>query len=238
MKRISEHERQRRKQAATAATERDVSIKPPANLERRRRCLADPFLFLHEYFRDIFFQPFTDDRREMVNAIIHAASYSGDFALAGPRGEGKTKLALFTALFLILNRKLRLPIIIGKNQSGAENELNNLKRELVANEKFAADFPEICTPLIALDGWASRANKQTVNGRKSHIGWAHDYLIFPTISKTSLGKKWPRSEPSLACGQGIATVGIDGKIRGFNRRNIRPDLAIIDDIDDRESTAA
>ncbi len=158
---ISERERQRRKAAAAALSERDIKIRPPADLERRRACLADPFLFLPEYFPKIFFQPFTDDRREMVNAIIHAASFSGDFALAGPRGEGKSKLALFTALFLILNRKLRLPIIIGKNQSGAENELNNLKRELVANENFAADFPEICTPLISLDGWASaRTNRR------------------------------------------------------------------------------
>ncbi len=230
-----ERERQRQKQATTAAAGRDISIRPPEDISRRAACLADPFAFLATYFASIFWQPFTADRREMVEAIIRAATYSGDFALAGPRGEGKTKLATFTALFLILNRTVRLPIIIGKNQSGAENELTNLKRELTANELFAADFPEVCTPLIALDGWASRARKQTVGGEKTDILWARDCLILPTIRREALGESWPTEVEPLASGQGIATVGIDGKIRGYNRRNCRPDAALIDDIDDRES---
>ena len=230
-----ERERQRIKQATAAAVGRDISIPPPEDISRRAACLADPFAFLRTYFADIFWQPFTADRREMVAAIIRAATYSGDSALAGPRGEGKTKLAIFTALYLILNRTMRLPIIIGKNQSGAENELTNLKRELTAIQLFAADFPEISAPLIALDGWASRARKQTVNGEHTDILWARDCLILPTIRREALGDNWPPSVEPLACGQGIATVGIGGKIRGYNRRNIRPDMAIVDDIDDRES---
>src|SRR4051812_49309947 len=105
---MSERERQRKKQAATAAVEREITLARPANLARRRRALADPIVFLKTYFSHIFSQPFTPDRRAMVEAIIHAASYSGDFALAGPRGEGKTKIALFVALWLILNGKLKL----------------------------------------------------------------------------------------------------------------------------------
>ena len=132
-------------------------LQVPADLECRRRCLADPFAFLATYLGHIFWQPWTNDRREMVNAIVHAASFSGDYALAGPRGEGKTKLGLFVALWLILKRELRLPIIIGKNQAGAENELSNLKLELANNAMLAADFPEVCLPIIALDGWGSRA---------------------------------------------------------------------------------
>ena len=230
-----ERERQRRKQAASALIERDIVIAPPQDIMRRAACLADPFAFLSTYFGSIFWQPFTTDRREMVDAIVRAATYSGDFALAGPRGEGKTKIVVFSALYLVLNRIVRLPIVIGKNSSGAENELTNLKRELTANELFEADFPEVCTPLIALDGWASRARKQTVNGVRTDILWTQDCLILPTIARDTLSDDWPVDVESIACGQGIATVGIDGKIRGYNRRNIRPDLAIIDDIDDRES---
>lgn len=230
-----EHERQRKKAAATAAAEREIALVPPADLGRRRACLADPFEFMPVYFGSIFCQPFNADRRSMVDSIIHAASYSGDYATAAPRGEGKSKIALFTALWLDLKCRLQLPIIIGKNQAGAENELDNLKLELTNNKKFLADFPEIAAPLIALCGWASTARKQTVGGHLTRIGWAKDCLFLPTIPNEALPPKWPTSEPSLACGQGMAVVGIDGKIRGFNRRNIRPDLAIIDDIDDRES---
>jgi len=231
-----ERERQRIKQATAAAAERDIVLSVPADLKRRKGCLDDPFEYLRTYFRNIFSQPFTADRKAMVESIIHAASYSGDYALAGPRGEGKTKLALFTASWLDLKKILKLPIIVGKNQAGSENELENLKIELTSpGSLFSQDFPEICEPLIALDGWASRARKQTVQGYHSNIGWQKDCIFLPTIPLEALPAKWPVSEPPLACGQGLAVVGIDGKIRGFNRRNIRPDLAIIDDIDDRES---
>jgi hypothetical protein len=60
-------------------------------------------------------------------------------------------------------------------------------------------------------------------------------LFFPTVTQEMLPAKWPESEPTRACGQGYAVVGIDGKIRGFKRRNRRPDVSIVDDIDDRES---
>jgi hypothetical protein len=234
----SERERQRRKQEASRKLEQGIAISRPKNLRRRRRCLKDPVAFMSTYFGWIFWQPFTKSRRTMVESIIHAARYSGDYAVAEKRGGGKSKIALFTTFWLDLRGELSLPIIIGKNQRGAENELNNLKQAITESPSFSDDFPEVCEPLIALEGWASTARKQKLNGYRTNIGWEKDCLFLPTVPQEALpkGRKgWPKNEPSAARGQGIAVVGIDGKIRGFDRRNIRPDLALIDDIDDRES---
>lgn len=217
------------------AADRDIQLPRPKNLRRRRRSLKDPFAFLQNYFGWIFWQPFTPARRSMVNAIIHAARYCGDYSVADKRGGGKSKSALFTTLWLSIRSEVQLPLIVGKNQAGAENDLDNLRQAIRESPAFAEDFPEICKPLIAMGGWASTARKQTVAGEPTNIGWESDCLFFPTVPQHALPKKWPKGEPSYARGQGIAVVGIDGKIRGFDRRNIRPDLAIIDDIDDRES---
>lgn len=228
-----EYDRERKK--AKRAAGRDIQLLPPADLARRRACLEDPFEMMRTYFGWIFWQPFTAARQAMVESIIHAARYSGDYAVADKRGGGKSGTALFATLWLDLRSEVELPIFIGKNQRGAEGDLSNLKQAIVESPNFADDFPEICTPIIALEDWASAARKQTVNGYHTKIGWEKDCLFLPNVPQEALPSDWPMSEASVARGQGFAVVGIDGKIRGFKRRNHRPGFAIIDDIDDRES---
>ena len=51
---------------------------------------ADIYAFLSCYFPDVFWGDWTEQRREMVAAILNAARYGGDQAIAAPRGEAKT----------------------------------------------------------------------------------------------------------------------------------------------------
>lgn len=218
------------------AAERDLKIPRIADLRRRKRCLADTYLFLHTYFPAIFTQPFTADRREMVDAIEHAAKYGGDQAVAGPRGDGKTRSALFVTLKLMLMGALRFPLIISKSGPRASRELRNFKDAIRASELLLADFPEVVGPVVALGGWASRARQQTVFGQFTNLEWGEECVIFPTILTETLRKNgWNRGVESSARGQVMASLGIEGPIRGYVVRNERPDLAILDDIDDRES---
>jgi hypothetical protein len=232
-------ERDRIRKEKPAESKRDITLPLPVDLARRRACINDPFAFMQEYFGWIFWQPFTDARRKMVDSIIRAARYSGDYAVADKRGGGKSAIALFTTFWLTIRSETELPLIVGKNQKGAETELANLKHAIVESPSFSDDFPEICVPIIRLEDWASTARKQTVGGFRTKIGWEKDCLFLPTVPPEALpriGKdKWPDDEPSYAKGQGIAVVGIDCRIRGFKRRNTRPGLVVIDDIDDRES---
>lgn len=203
--------------------ERDIEISPCEDTARRERLEQDTCEWLRYYFPDIFYNPFTDDHREMIDAIEHAARYSGDQGIAAPRGDGKTKFALFVSLKLVMVGMLMFPVVVSKSGKIAERELKNLKDELLYNERLAADYPEVCGPIRELEGSAARARLQTVKGRYTRIVWNADHIILPTV------------EGSRASGRIIASVGIDGAIRGMNFRNVRPDLALIDDIDDRES---
>jgi len=208
---------------------------PPKDVFRRLACLADSELFLTTYFADVFFEPFTDDRRDMHHAIIRAAMYGGDQAIAGSRGEGKTKLAIYTALYLTVRGLSRFPIVIGKNQRKSEAELRTVREKLQQSPLLLEDFPELCMPFQAVGGWSSRARMQTVAGQYTNLKIAADHIIFPTVTPEMLPSDWPDGIESVSTGQIVASIGIDGSIRGTNYRDVRPDIAIIDDIEDRQA---
>jgi len=230
--RVSDAERKRLQRA----TERDLRISKVADPIRRRDCLADPYQFLPVYFGGIFTQEFTTTRREMVDGIRHAAQYGGDQAIAGPRGDGKTRSALFVGLELMLAQLIRFPLIISKSGPRASRELRNLKDAIRASPLLRADFPEVVEPFLALGGWSSRARQQTAFGEYTNLEWGVECVIFPTITSETLWLGgWTGGIESAARGQIFASLGIEGPIRGFCIRNERPDLAILDDIDDRES---
>ena len=218
--------------------QRDITIPIPFNVDRRTNSLSDPIKFLRTYFAEIFFEDFTQDRLDIVNSIVAAALYGGDQAIAGPRGEGKTKLAIFTALYLMFSKKSVFPCVVGKSQTKAQSELKIVREVLQQNETLAADFPEVCVPYNLIGGWSSRARLQTVSGQLTNAELSSDHLIFPTIERDALPSNWPSDVEPVSCGQTIASIGIDGPIRGLSFRNQRPTIAIIDDIEDREAASS
>ena len=232
---LDERERQRQRMAERRASERDLAIPRPVNVARRRQTIRDGELFLTTYFPDVFYEPFTTDRRDMHESIVRAAMYGGDQAIAGPRGEGKTKLAIYTALYLVVTGMSVFPIVIGKNQRKSEAELLTVREKLQQSPLLLDDFPELCVPFQSVGGWSSRARMQTVRGRYTNIKIAADHIIFPTVTADMLPLDWPADLPSVSRGQILASVGIDGGIRGTNYRDVRPDIAIIDDIEDRQA---
>jgi hypothetical protein len=230
-----ERARDRERKAKQRASERDLVIRIPAEPSRRRDTTADGELFLTTYFPDVFFEPFTTDRRDMHESIVRASRYGGDQAIAGTRGEGKTKLAIYTALFLTITGLAQFPIVIGKNQRKSEAELRTVREKLQQSPLLLADFPELCQPFEAVGGWSSRARMQTVKGEYTNLKIAADHIIFPTLSRDQLPDDWPDDLKPVSHGQILASVGIDGGIRGTNYRDVRPDIAIIDDIEDRQA---
>jgi hypothetical protein len=218
------------------ASDRDLRISRVKEPNRRRDCLADVYLFLKTYFPGVFYQPFTADRREMVDAIMHAARYGGDQAVAGPRADGKTRSALYGTLQLVLSGAVPFPMIISKSGPRAARELKNMKQAIQASILLAEDFPEVLEPVLALGRWSSRARQQTVYGKYTNLEWGEECIIFPDIpSKLLWDNGWNPEFESAAREQIVASLGIEGPIRGYSVRDRRPTLALLDDIDDRES---
>jgi hypothetical protein len=218
------------------AAERDLKISRVKEPNRRRDCLADLYQFLPTYFGNVFYQGFTVSRREMIDAILHAARYGGDQAVADYRGGGKTRSALFCTLWLLVGGHVFFPMIISKSGPRANRELRNLKEAIRDSAAFREDFPEVVEPIVQLGGWSSRARQQTAFGVPTRLEWGEETIIFPSIATELLrANGWGEEFESAARGQIMASLGIEGPIRGYSVRNRRPDLALIDDVDDRES---
>lgn len=228
---------QRERMAAKRASQRDIQIPPPENPRRRIEAESDAELWLNTYLPDLFTERFTEDRLEMIKAIEHAAEYGGDQAIAGPRGEGKTTLAIWCAVRLMLCRRCNFPVVIGKSQGKSQLELKDIKERLQQSDILRADYPEVCVPFEAVGGWSSRARMQTVQGVNTNIAVAADHLAFPKIKREQM-PGWPEDIKPASCGQVLYCLGVDGPIRGTKFRGKRPQLAILDDIESRESAAS
>jgi hypothetical protein len=223
----------RERKARQRAKGRELDIPPPKDIPRRMACLNDPKLLLNTYFKGTYFEPFTDDRSDMLKSIWRAARYGGDQAIAAPRGEGKTTLAMDGSFTLLLAGLTFFPVIIGKNQDAASDELKALRERISASEEFVDDFPEIGIPLQSVGASTANARLQTVGGKFVGMYLGVKHFALPNIPTELL--RWPDGVDSVARGQVIGAVGIDGRIRGFKFRSERPTLAIIDDIEDKHS---
>lgn len=236
------------------ASERDIVIPPVAEPERRRHAETGPYEFLETYFSDRFYGPWTSDRRMMVDEIRYRAKYGGDKAIAAPRGEGKTTYAeLAVGIDAVVTGLLRYPLICASTGPDAERILSNIKAEYEFNELLAADYPEVCFPIVSLEGAPQRANMQTVFGERTRLKWSGSYIVLPTVNVTwcpdcyipgdDLGDRYRcqncrreyREYHSVASGAIVESRGLDGAIRGLRRGSMRPDFVIIDDAETRES---
>jgi hypothetical protein len=106
--------------------------------------------------------------------------------------------------------------------------LESIKMELDGNEHLLADYPEVVSPIQALDGIANRCNGQLYKGERTHIGWTAREIVLPTMPG------------SVASGAIIKVAGITGRIRGMKYKRadgqtVRPTLVVLDDPQTDES---
>ena len=230
----NEKEYDRERKAVKRAQGRELFIPPPKNIELRLRCLADPELLLTTYFPATYSEPFTDDRRDMLRSMQRATRYGGDQAIAGSRGEGKTTLAMDGSFCSMIDGSTFFPVVIGKNQDASSDELKALRERIADSERFIEDFPEIGIPLQSVGPSTANARLLTVGKQfiRMYLGVKH--FALPNIPNELL-PHWPDGVESVARGQILGAVGIDGRIRGFKFRSHRPTVAIIDDIEDKDS---
>lgn len=205
---------------------RQVEIPQPRNPKQKTALERSIYRWLPHYFPDTFFNDFTSQQKAMIKAILHAARHGGDQAIAAPRGEGKTVITECVTIWCLLKGILRFPLIVAATRADAANILANIKRQFEVNERLIEQYPEVCAPIVALEGAPQRANMQLVDGERTRLIWAADRVVFPAV---------PKKYKSRCCGSVLMTRGLDGAIRGIRVGSVRPDLAIIDDPETRES---
>lgn len=188
----------------------------------RTRAETDFRFFCENYFPLTFHLPWSTDHLRVIERIEEAVLHGGLFALAMPRGSGKTTIAECACLWAVLFGHRDFVALIGASEEHAEEMLDSLKMELEGNDQLYDDFPEVCEFIRLLEGIANRCAGQMYNLERTHIVWTAREIVLPTIPK------------SAASGAIIRVAGITGRIRGMKYKRadgqtVRPSLVVLDD---------
>ena len=208
---------------------RDIGEMPAVvNAERKQVAERNFRYFCEQYLPQTFHLRWSPDHLKVVRKIEQAVLEGGLFAMAMPRGSGKTSLCETACLWALLYGHREFVALIGSDEEHASKMLESIKIELETNELLLEDFPEVVFPIHALEGIHQRAGGQLYQGRQTHIGWTAREIVLPTIPD------------SKASGSIICVAGITGRIRGMKHKrvdgsSVRPSLVIIDDPQTDES---
>lgn len=221
-----------RKEAEKSLEGRDIGELPAVeNPERKEACRYDFKLFCETYFPEVYVLGWSDDHLRAIAKIQQSVLKGGLFALAMSRGSGKSSLTETAAIWAMLYGHREFVVIVGASESAALEILDSIKTELEVNEHLAADFPEVCFPIAALDGIANRCAGQLYKGERTRITWTANEITLPTIAGAA------------SSGVLVRVAGITGRVRGMkykkpDGRTIRPEFVVIDDPQTSESAGS
>jgi hypothetical protein len=208
-----------RRRTQTRAGQEIGDIPAVVDPVRRKMCEPNLAMFCETYLPWLFQLPFCDDHHAVIAKAEQSITHSGLFAVAMPRGSGKTTVCRAASLWAILYGYRRFVFIVGATVGHAKKSLLAIKAMMLRSETLLEDFPEAIFPMRALDGEARSQGGQRQNGVRTQIFWGMEHLIFPRVTV-----------PSKSAGAIIAVSGITGAdVRGPNVDGQRPDLLIVDD---------
>jgi hypothetical protein len=220
------------KQAARRQSGRVVKIPPVKTPPRHVKNLEK---WLKWYLPGTFHKPFSADHRKVIRKIEQAVLVGGLFAVAMPRGFGKTSLIKAATLWAVMNGHRQYVVPIGAEQKAARAILNFCKIRLRFTDRLMDSYPHLCAPIKALEGKAIKAvtQIQEYGHESTHIVYEVEKLVLPTIKNA-------RGKVLTGCGAVIECRSLTGNIRGMTHtppagQEMRPDFVIPDDPQTRES---
>jgi hypothetical protein len=221
---LARREREQKRRKATRSEARDIVhlLHEPKDPERRERCRTSLKLFCESYFPETFNMGWSEDHLVVVAKTERSVLHGGLFAMALPRGSGKSTISECAGMWGTLYGHCDFIVLIGAEERSAEEMLESIKTSFETNELLEEDFSWEIGPIIALDGIPHRAAGQVCEGQRTHIGWTAKEIVMPT------------TRLSTAKSAVMRVAGITGRIRGmkFKRPDgklVRPKLVIVDD---------
>ena len=200
-------------------------IGPPPKRKNKKdwaRACEDFQFFCKTYKPDTFDLDWSPDHLEVIELCKAAMEEALMYALAMPRGSGKS--AIFQALveWAILTGRKRFTVLVAATGKKADELMSKIKRTLNTNVKLQEDFAPELYGIVALENESRRCSGQRCLGNQTGVQWLADRIVMPTVPE------------SRCSGSIIVTSGIESAVVGFNHvqldgKTIRPDICFIDD---------
>ncbi len=225
--RHNERRASHQRQLSTAG--RDIwPIPSVVDPERRESTRLSLKAYCETYQKALFVREWSEDHIKVLSRIEDSVLRGERFALAMPRGSGKTTICVTAAEWALLHGHRKFCVMIGSDSTAAAELTESIRVDFENNDLLFEDFPEVLYPIRSLDGIAHRCNGQTVQGERTQMTWTNKLIILPTVSG------------SKASGSMIRPTGLTSRLRGMQSRtadgaSIRPDFVIIDDPQTDES---
>ncbi|MHC4880700.1 MAG: hypothetical protein ACYTGL_29965, partial [Planctomycetota bacterium] len=207
-------------------TGRDIGRPPKIHADltlTRELCDTSLRVFLEEIFPEAFDKPWSDDHLLVLDTMQRCIETEGLFALAMPRGNGKTTITIRAAIWAVLTRRWQFVTLIAATKPKAEQLLKSIKAILYRNERLQALYPVETHGFAQLQNSSARAAGQLFDGQSTGIEWGASRIAFPQFEGNPCG------------GSVISAFGITGgELRGqqhtlFTGEVLRPQGALLDD---------
>ena len=212
---------------------RIVSTVHPTKEQLDRRAIYEPDLaaWLKYYCADTYPDAWGAVHLECITRLHECILTGGCFALAMPRGAGKSSIGKGASVYAPLTGKRRYVVPIGATDQLANDYLDFIKAQLDgSNERIAEDYPEAVRFFMALEGKAIKGGPNQLrqeDGKSTGISWRAKGLVFPSVYMEDGVTLYPFSGARVEC-RGI-TAAMKGMSKTVGGKIIRPDFVLTDD---------
>ena len=207
---------------------------PRAKAERTR-LEKDLGAWLRHHGGKAFSAPWSPDHLRVIEKAAIAIRRGGLFAVAMPRGQGKSTILKWLTLYVLLTGRRKYVVIVAATAELAQGIIEFCRQQIMESESLHAHYPHVTEYARRTDGKAIKAKFQLrADGKASGIMWSKTTLVFPEVLSPATGK------PYASNGAILEAHGLTGAIRGKWRdtktgKVLRPDFVILDDPQDRSS---
>ena len=231
---LADAKRQRHIEAGRKVARVQQHEDPPPEVCRKRKRLEKDFpAWLRFHGGEAFADKWSPDHLAVLAKIKEAIDNGGHFALAMPRGHGKTTILKWSLLYVMLTGKRRYVVVVAATAELAGALTDFVRAQLIESPTLLEHYPHVCHYAKATEGKAIKAKYMLRRDFKPlGLGWGKATLILPT----PMG----RDAPYPSDGAVLEGHGLTGAIRGKWRDDkagkvMRPDFVLLDDPQTRES---
>lgn len=193
--------------------------------KRRTKLERDPAAWLKWYMGSLYYLGWSPAHREMIEKAVKAFCQGRGFAVAAPRGEGKSAVLRGVTVYLQFTGRLRVPILGSWTARHTKTAFAIWKQLLSSRgSRLAADYPEFTQPFEISTNTAKLKNL-TWKDTGDPIGASVDSVDHIIILPDSKGA--------------IIAGTVNGDVKGVNvvmpnGEVLRPDGLLLDDCQDSE----